>query len=157
LAEEQGKAAEGVCLSKECLAVARAVYGDNSPEVSDTLIELGEFYVADRMFNEAEECFRRAIEIDKDRSGRLIKLFKATDHLSNLLAEIGEYPQAEILRKRAIAICEATSFDNPKRQLANLAICHFSYSSLLTKVGRTGEAEEMRKIAEDLIERVKSE
>lgn len=60
---EQGQHSEAIKLEEKALKVAQERYGDNHAKVGLSLNKLGEFYLAQGKFTEAESFFQRSLAI----------------------------------------------------------------------------------------------
>jgi tetratricopeptide (TPR) repeat protein len=137
-----GRFAEAEPLLKRAIAITERAYGSECPDLTTDLDELARLYGSTGRFAEAEPLLKRAIAITEKAYGpdhpQLI------DHL-NKLAELyyrstDHFAEAEPLLKRAIAIGERTQpMDDWKLREARE-----NYARLLDRLGRYGEAAELR-------------
>ncbi len=154
ISEENEKRELAIPLLEEALPIAEIVYGSNSTQTADISRELGCLYNEKSDFISAEKCIRRAISIFKEHPEGIRKIYTSACALAKLLTEIGEYPEAEALHLRSIAICESIPYSQ-LRKWCELGIRFIAYSRLLDKTGRFAEAEEKSAAGHALLAKVK--
>ncbi len=103
---EERKYAEALPIAQQALRAA-ASFGPESQQVSVSLFQLGNIYIAQGRFNDADPLLRRSLAIDEKIVGPQTAAVAADlSSLAYVLAKQGKRPEAEAAFRRALAIDE---------------------------------------------------
>ena len=112
-------------------------FGPQDPRLAASLLGLGELYLHQRRYAEAESLLKRGLAIREKALGpEHPDVAGSLNNLAALYDAQGKYTEAEPLVKRALAIAEkALGPDHP-----HVATALENYAALLRKTGRDNEA-----------------
>jgi len=120
---------------------------NSQAKVADAEDKLGNLYVRERKFSEAEELFRQSAAIREKVYGADQPPFaQSLGELARCYALQGEYARAELLYKQVVEILEHTSF----RDTAEMAACLENYALVLRKTGQEAQAKSVNDRAQAL-------
>jgi tetratricopeptide (TPR) repeat protein len=110
-------------------------FGPKDLRMAATLNDLAMIYDQTKRFKQAEEFYKRSLQIREGALGKTHEdVATSYNNLANLYKDLGRYADAEPLYKRAI---EIYSLKNNKSMLAGT---YHNYASLRKKEGKTAEA-----------------
>jgi serine/threonine protein kinase/tetratricopeptide (TPR) repeat protein len=93
--QKLGKLDQADSLLRSALAERNAVFGSDSPEAAETLVELGLLRDSQGKFDEAERLARQGLEIERSKlSPNHPSVARATSALGKVLEDRGSYEQA---------------------------------------------------------------
>lgn len=96
-----GNYAEAETLAHQALTARLKAQGVNHPDVLNSLLQLGQFYAAQKKANEAEACYKKVIALAEKLNLRLHPVYStAKYHLALLAIEQQQWEQAEDLLRR---------------------------------------------------------
>ena len=134
---ELGDLAKPDEFSSPALAVARRIYGPNSPQVADLFAIAGESSALKGDFAEGEKQLRRALQIRKDTLGTSHPdTATAGQKLAQTLLNQGRLIEAELLMREAVDVLATALGDNNARTIE----CLVQMAEVLSVKGETGEA-----------------
>ncbi len=123
-----GQLEQADTLLQASLAVRRATFGHDHPDVAKSLVGLGLLRADQSQLEEAEQLVRAAIALaEADPAKPIALLSRATTALGLVLELRGDYPQAIDVLSRAArldSLAKAPATD-VSETLTNLANCHF--------------------------------
>jgi len=139
--QKLGKFDQADSLLRSALEERNAVFGSNSPEAGETLIELGLLRDSQGKFDEAERLTRQGLEIDRRKlSPNHPSLARATAALGKVLEDRGSYDQAiqvleEAARLQSAPGAATTDLAETLTELANSQFYsgHYAASEVLNK------------------------
>lgn len=100
--QAQGKFDAASDLLKRALAIDESTLSADHPHVNVILRDLAESYSRQKKYSDAEQAYRRLLERDERVLGKANPVVASDlDSLSDVVANAGNLPEAEILRKRA--------------------------------------------------------
>jgi len=139
-----GRYVEAADAYEKARPIIEKVYGPSHPRVAVLLNNLAEIYWRRKRYDDAERDFHRALDIErKALTPDHPWLATTLSGLANVYRDEGRYPTADSLYRHAIAIREKLGSDNPY-----LAESLTEYADLLDRMGRPGDAKDMRARAE---------
>lgn len=98
---QMGNYAEAETLTHQALTARLEAQGVNHPDVLNSLLQLGQFYAAQKKADEAEACYRKVIALAEKLNLRLHPVYsRAKYHLALLAIEQQKWEQAEDLLRR---------------------------------------------------------
>ena len=99
------RTAERLC--REALSIRERLLGQSNPDVAESLDALATVYYDQARFEEARNCCSGQSRSTKKSSGTSTpRTATKVHHLAVVLNDEGKYPQAEILYRRALSVCE---------------------------------------------------
>ncbi|HMC74924.1 MAG TPA: serine/threonine-protein kinase, partial [Terriglobales bacterium] len=139
--QKLGKLEQADSLLQAALKERNAVFGSDSPESAETLVELGLLRDSQGKFDEAERLTRQGLEIDKRKfSPTHPNLARATSALGKVLEDRGSYDQAikeleEASRLQAAPGAPTTDLAETLTELANshFYLGHYAESESLNQ------------------------
>jgi eukaryotic-like serine/threonine-protein kinase len=139
--QKLGKLEQADSLLQAALKERNAVFGSDSPESAETLVELGLLRDSQGKFDEAERLTRQGLEIDKRKfSPTHPNLARATSALGKVLEDRGSYEQAikeleEASRLQAAPGAPTTDLAETLTELANshFYLGHYAESESLNQ------------------------
>ena len=126
--EKLGKFDQADSLLQTALGVRKLVFGAESPEVAESLIELGLLRDAQGKFDDAERLVRQGLAIDRQRlSPNHPSIARATSALGKILEDRGSYDAAiDVLQEAArLQMAQGGSTTDLAETLTELANSHF--------------------------------
>lgn len=114
-----GNYAVAEALNRKGLALDQQIHGDNHPDISEDLINLGNIELAREQFSAAERDLRHALSIVQTwygKDGR--NLADAEIYLAKALVAENKLDEAQSLLRNAVGILLRQESDEPKRQMA---------------------------------------
>ena len=126
--EKLGKFERADALLQTALAQHQSLYGANSPETAEALLELGLLRDAQGKFDDAERYVRQALAIDRQKlSPTHPALARATSALGKVLEDRGSYDAAiQVLQEAArLQSARGASTTDLSETLSELANSHF--------------------------------
>jgi len=126
--EKLGKFERADALLQTALAQHQSLYGANSPETAEALLELGLLRDAQGKFDDAERYVREALAIDRQKlSPTHPALARATSALGKVLEDRGSYDAAiQVLQEAArLQSARGASTTDLSETLSELANSHF--------------------------------
>ena len=120
-------------------------FGPQDPRLAASLLGLGELYLHQRRYAEAESLLKRGLAIREKALGpEHPDVAGSLNNLAALYDDQGKYAEAEPLVKRVLAIFEnALGPEHP-----DVAASLENYAALLRETGRSAEAAKMEARAE---------
>jgi len=126
--EKLGKFEQSDALLQSALGVRKSLFGAESPETAESLIELGLLRDAEGKYDEAERLVRQGLAIDKQKlSPTHPSVAEATGALGKILEDRGSYDQAIEVLQEAVKLQSAQggSTTDLAETLTELANSHF--------------------------------
>ena len=126
--EKLGKFEQADSLLQTALGQRKSVFGADSPEVAETLVELGLLRDAQGKFEDAERFVREGLAIDKRKlSPSHPSVAQATSALGKVLEDRGSYDAAIQVLQEAVRLQSAQGSSTPDlaESLTELANSHF--------------------------------
>jgi serine/threonine-protein kinase len=123
-----GKFDQADTLLHSALEQRKALFGQDSAEVAETLMALALLRDAQAQYDEAEQLVRQALEMSKrHRPPNHPAIAKATATLGKVLEDRGTYDQAIVVLEEAVRLQSAPDAANPDlgSTLSELANSHF--------------------------------
>ncbi len=122
-------------------------YGPHSLELAGHLDRLADFYHSAGQYSDAEDLFRRVLEIQEANFGSQAReLAPALNNLALLHYAQGRYSEGEALFERLLPILEEHLGPSDRE----VAICLENYAALLRKLSRDQEAGQLRARAAEI-------
>ena len=120
-------------------------FGPQDPRLAASLLGLGELYLHQRRYAEAESLLKRGLAIREKALGpEHPDVAGSLNNLAALYDDQGKYAEAEPLVKRVLAIYEKALGPEHPDMAASLE----NYAALLRETGRSDEAAKMEARAE---------
>jgi tetratricopeptide (TPR) repeat protein len=133
---EAGNKAAAEKLLLNALRATQGVERDGTRRAS-VLSKLGSAYLSEGRYTAAESCYRRAIDIWKQRAETHEELVRAVGNLAVLYLETGQYAKADRLQLRSIV----AQFSGSNRESADVSWLLATQGVLDYRCGRYAEAE----------------
>ena len=103
----QGKYDEAMPLAKRALQLREKMLPRNDPQISNSLTNLGEIYIAQKDYKPAKEIFQRLLQIQIELFGAEDpNLSYSLDRLAVLYFVAGDYDETETAYKRSLTLRE---------------------------------------------------
>jgi len=145
LLEEMGNFTEAEKLLVESLAINRKLYGGVHPEVASNLNALASVMQSLKRFDDARALYQQAIEMESTIRPDGVELAMVLNNLGSLEEDVKNYPAAEQLYRRSLAI-----------RRAKLGSKHPAVARLLHNLGQllsgTGKLKESREMLNECVE-----
>jgi len=126
--EKLGKFDQADSLLQAALEQRKSVFGGDSPEAAETLVELGLLREAQGKYEDAERLVRQGLAIDKQKlSPRHPGVARATSALGKVLEDRGSYDAAIQVLQEAVKLQSGRGGSTPDlaESLTELANSHF--------------------------------
>ncbi|HEY9791203.1 MAG TPA: tetratricopeptide repeat protein [Candidatus Obscuribacterales bacterium] len=119
------------------VAIDESTYGDADPRNVADLTGLADAYRGDLKFDQSENTYKRAVNILEKQPSSEASLADLLEQFSKLPQQLSQWDKAEVLLKRAVALCQK----RPGKDNADLIAALQSYANMLRSASQRDRAE----------------